>query len=53
MKKRKLPKDVVAVETYKWDSDLQNYVLVKREPVERQGDDGKANEGDEKRGSLE
>lgn len=36
MKKRKLPKDAVAVETYKWDPDLQNYVLVKREPVERQ-----------------
>lgn len=36
MKKRKLPKDAVAIVTYKWDSDLQNYVLVKREPVKRQ-----------------
>lgn len=38
MKKRKLPKDAVAVETYKWDHDLGDYVLVKREPVEQKED---------------
>ena len=36
MKKRNIPEGVVALETYRWDFDREDYVLVKRKPVERE-----------------
>jgi len=43
MKKREIPEGTVAVETYRWDPDLENYVLVSREPVKKEN--GEREEG--------